>query len=115
MSGLVIGSLVVAVTVSLMVGVERPYPGVALGSGLLLALERAVAVWAMVLLALVVGDQALRGRLPDEISGRGVRHAAREELDALAGEAAEASSNTADRLGALEKAVEQLRHGQVSA
>lgn len=112
---LVIGSLLVAVVVSVVVGVDRPYPGVALGSGLLLELERAVAVWAVVLLALVVGDQALRGRLPDEISGRGVRYAAQEQLDALAGEAAEASSNTADRLGALEEAVEQLRQGQASA
>jgi hypothetical protein len=114
-SVLVIGSLLVAVVLSVVVGAERPYPGVALGSGLLLELERAVAVWAVVLLALVVGDQALRGRLPDEIGGRGVRYAAQEQLDALAGETAEVSSDAADRLGALEKAVEQLRQGQASA
>lgn len=68
------------VAVSVVVGADRPYLGVALGSGLLLELERAMAVWAVVLLARVVGDQALRGRLPDEIGGRGVRYAAREEL-----------------------------------
>lgn len=90
-------------------GVERPYPGVALGSGLLLALERAVAVWAVVLLALVVGDQALRGRLPDEISGRGVRYVAREQLDALAEHADEAGGAVADRLDELEATVDGMR------
>ena len=91
------------------IGVERPYPGVALGSGLLLELERAVAVWAIGLLGLVVGDQALRGRLPDEIGGRGVRYVPQERLDALAGEASGLGSEIAERLNALERAVAELR------
>lgn len=101
MSVLVIGSLVIAVGVSVVVGADRPYPGVALGSGLLLELERAVAVWAVVLLALVVGDQALRGRLPDEIGGRGVRYAAEERVDEVAG----ANGDLGDRVAALEAVV----------
>lgn len=99
-SVLVIGSLMIAVGVSVVVGADRPYPGVALGSGLLLELERAVAVWAVVLLALVVGDQALRGRLPDEIGGRGVRYAAEEQVD----EVADANGALSDRVEALEVA-----------
>lgn len=106
---LVLGSLLVAVAVSVGLDAERPYPGVALGSGLLLELERAVAVWVIVLLALVVGDQALRGRLPDEISGRGVRYVAREQFDALAEHADEAGGAVADRLDELETAVDGMR------
>lgn len=108
-SVLVVGSLLVAVVVSLAVGAERPYPGVALGSGLLLELERAVAVWAIVLLALVVGDQALRGRLPDEISGRGVRYVPQEQFEVLAGEAGGLGGEIAERLNALERADAELR------
>lgn len=99
----------VSVAVSIGLGAERPYPGVALGSGLLLELERAVAVWAIVLLGLVVGDQALRGRLPDEISGRGVRYADREQLVAVADHADGAGAAVVDRLGELEAAFEDLR------
>lgn len=50
-------------------------PGVALGSQALLAAERSVAFFAIWMLVLVVSAQALRGRLPIEISGRGVRYA----------------------------------------
>lgn len=50
-------------------------PGVALGSPALLAVERGLAFFAAWLLVLVVSAQALNGRLPIEVSGRGVRYA----------------------------------------
>lgn len=102
---LVIGSLVVAVAVSVALGSDRPYPGVALGSGLLLELERAMAIWAIVLLVLVVSDQALVGRLPDEISGRGVRYTPPGPLD----EASDADGDVPERLDELEQAVTMMR------
>lgn len=74
-AALVIAPIVLAVVVSVAIGSTHPYPGVALGSGFVLEVERALALWVTWLLALVVGDQALQGRLPDEISGRGVKYA----------------------------------------
>lgn len=109
---LVLGSLLGAVAVSVAIGADRPYPGVALGSGLLLELERAVAVWTIVLLVLVVGDQALRGGLPDEISGRGVRYAAQQQLDEAVERTTEAGNDLAHRIGAVEIALEALGSGQ---
>lgn len=102
---LVVGSFVIAATVSIAVGAERPYPGVALGSGLLLELERAVAIWAIFLLLLVVGDQALRGRLPDEIGGRGVRYVAQEQLDQVVQGSVEVDDDIVGRLEDLEAAL----------
>ena len=50
-------------------------PGVALGSRTLLVVERAIAFFAAWLLVLVVLAEAFNGRLPTEVSGRGVRYA----------------------------------------
>lgn len=52
-----------------------PLPSIALGSQALLVAERSVAFFAIWMLVLVVSVQALEGRLPIEISGRGVRYA----------------------------------------
>jgi hypothetical protein len=54
-------------------------PGIALGSQALLVAERAIAFFAIWMLVLVVAVQALEGRLPIEISGRGVRYADSDE------------------------------------
>lgn len=105
---LVIGLLVVAVVAGVAAGVDRPYPDYALGSGLLLVLVRLVAIWAAALFVLVVGDQALRGRLPIEISGRGVRYAAEERVDEVVG----ANGDLGDRVEALELAVEAFERGR---
>lgn len=70
--------------------------------------ERAVAVWAATLLVLVVVDKALRGRLPDEISGRGVRYIAEDRVDGVAG----ANRDLADRVGALEAGLEAFERRQ---
>jgi hypothetical protein len=50
-------------------------PSIALGSQALLVAERSVAFFAIWMLVLVVSVEALEGRLPIEISGRGVRYA----------------------------------------
>lgn len=54
---------------------EGALPGVALGSQTLLVVERGAAFFAVWLAVLVISVQALKGRLPIEISGRGVRYA----------------------------------------
>jgi hypothetical protein len=60
-------------------------PGVALGSEEVLVVERTVALFAAWILVLVVVTQGLGGKLPTEISGRGVKYVeadkAQEALD----------------------------------
>jgi len=50
-------------------------PGIALGSEALLAVERTAAFFVAWMLALMILAESCRGRLPLEISGRGVRYA----------------------------------------
>jgi hypothetical protein len=64
--------LVAAVGVSAVLGARHPYPGIALGSGLVLVLERAALLWVGALAALVVLGQAWRGRLPTSIGSQGL-------------------------------------------
>ena len=61
-----------------------PMPGVALGSLALLMAERTVALFAIWLLIVVVVIRAFRDQLPVEISGRGVRYADVEDVQAKA-------------------------------
>ena len=77
-----VGSVVlVGLAISVIVGVflieapAEPLPGVALGSGTILVVERIAALFGIGLLVLVVVVRALRGELPVEVSGRGVRYA----------------------------------------
>lgn len=75
-AALVIAGLLVGALLSGLAGPpEGSLPGVALGSVALLLVERAVAFFAAWMIVLVVVAQAARGRLPIEISGRGVRYA----------------------------------------
>lgn len=50
-------------------------PGVALDSPMILAVERSALLFATWLATLVILAQAWQGRLPIEVSGRGVRYA----------------------------------------
>lgn len=61
------------------VSTDEQLPGVALGSPTLLLVERAIAFFFGWLVLLVVSAHALRGRLPIEISGRGLRYADAEQ------------------------------------
>ncbi len=84
---LVVGGLVVSAAVNLWI--ERPevLPSIALGSHALLVAERAVAFFSIWLLGLVVVAQAIEGRLPTEISGRGIRYADGQATQARADQA----------------------------
>lgn len=79
-TGGLVGAAVAAATV------EPPprLPGVALGSTELLILERTVALFAGWMVLAVVVIEAWRGRLPLEISGRGVRYADVPAAEAMA-------------------------------
>ena len=71
----VLGSVTAAVVVAMVIATPRTLPGAALGSVLILRVEWAVALFAALLLAIVVLARAWEGRLPSEISGRGVKYA----------------------------------------
>ncbi len=77
-------------------------PGVALGSPMILAVERSALLFAAWLSTLVILAHAWDGRLPIEISGRGVRYADPAAVQASA-QAAE------DTLRKLEREFEMTR------
>ena len=108
--------LPLAIAVSVFVGlvtsalvnvwIEAPHdgalPGVALGSQTLLVVERAIAFFVAWLLVLVISVQAINGRLPIEISGRGLRYAEAERTqDSLV--------STRDAIQRLDDETGQLR------
>lgn len=75
--------LVAALVISLLEGSPERLPGVALGSDVLLHVERAAASFAIAVAILSVLTQAARGRLPTQLSTAGLAY------DADAAEAAE--------------------------
>ena len=91
------------------VWIEEPaadaLPGVALGSQTLLVAERGVAFFAIWLLVLVVMAQAFKGRLPIEVSGRGVRYADAESAQGAVADTEAALSVLRDDVADLRKAV----------
>ena len=93
--------LAVALAGSLAGGIPKSLPGVALVSPALLYAERTVAFFAALLLALVVLVRAFQGRLPSELSGRGVKYAEREATE-------EIRDTTATALEGLEVAYREL-------
>lgn len=99
----VLAGLAICVSLVLLVVADPsdPLPGIALGSALILAVERTVVLFAAWMLVLVVVARALRGELPTEISGRGVRYA-----DAEGTERAVADSRAA--LSRLDFELEEL-------
>ena len=76
--------LLAAICVSVLEGVPRTLPGVALGSPVLLHAERALALLAVTAAALSILVQATRGRLPIELSTSGLRYEAEAADDAAA-------------------------------
>jgi len=75
--------LVLAVGASLVSGIPESLPGVALGSSVTLHAERAAVFFVGLLLALVVLVRAFQGRLPSELSGRGVKYADRQGTEQI--------------------------------
>ncbi len=87
---------------------EGALPGVALGSQALLVAERGVAFFAIWLLVLVVSAQALQGRLPLEISGRGLRYADGSETQGSIASTEEALRRLDEETKALHRDVASL-------
>lgn len=99
----VIGGL--ATSVLLVVSMGAPdggLPGVALGSTLILAVERVVALFAAWMAMVIVVVRALAGDLPTEISGQGLKYA-----DAAT--AGRAAARTEAALDSLRSEIERLR------
>jgi len=76
--------LVAVILVSMIEGTPGVLPGVALGSPVLLHAERVLALVGVVIAALSVLAQAVRGRLPVELSTSGLRYEAEAADDAAA-------------------------------
>jgi hypothetical protein len=55
--------------------IPEPLPGVALGAAPVLVVERTAILFLAWMLALLILSESFHGRLPLEISGRGVRYA----------------------------------------
>jgi hypothetical protein len=87
---------------------EGALPGVALGSETVLVVERVLALFAAWLLVLVVVAQAFRGRLPTEVSGRGVRYADGSETQDSLASTQEALSELDGEMKAFRRHVEDL-------
>lgn len=107
------GSLLVSVSIGPVDG--DWLPGVALESPALLVVERTLAFFAAWLVVLVVGAQALQGRLPTEISGRGVRYADAQSTQATAVETEGSVRAMRDEIAALERTVLELKAGKSGA
>lgn len=81
-------------------------PGVALGSEEVLVAERAASVFAILFLGVLILVRAIQGELPEELSGRGVKYAARDAVDELRDRAAaqfEAYDNSLQELEAAQQ------------
>ena len=68
--------LAVSVLVSLLEGVPQQLPGVALGSDVLLHIERVSAIFAIVVAVLSVLHEATAGRLPTQLTTSGLAYEA---------------------------------------
>jgi hypothetical protein len=102
----VLGAVVANVTTGLPSG---SLPGVALDSAALLILERAVAFFAAWMVFVVVVGRALRGHLPIEVSGRGLRYAEAEILEETRTGAEDAMRDVWLELGRLGREVAELQ------
>lgn len=103
---LVIAGLCVAMLASALTGSgQDPLPAVALGSNHLLLVERAMAFFAAWMVCLVVIAEALRGRLPTELSSGGVRYADAEAVDTAKVDTAATTRDILSELERLDKTV----------
>jgi hypothetical protein len=95
-----IAILTAALAASLLEGTPARLPGVALGSALLVHLERTVAVLAISVAVLSVLAQAARGHLPTQLTTAGLVYEA--------GATAAAVAQLQDQVGRLRRDVESL-------
>lgn len=112
-ANVVVVGLVGAVITSVAAGVPTgSLPGVALGSEVLLLAERTVALFATWMLIAVVVIRALKDQLPVEISGRGVRYAEAESVQAKAAGTEHVLRGIHADIRWLRKMVAQLRKAE---
>ncbi len=107
LGSVLVAMLALALVASLATGTPAKLPGVALGSAVVLHAERTVALFAAVLLVLVVLVRAFQGQLPQELSGRGLKYADRQTT-------VEIRDTTAVALEELQTAQQEL-HARVEA
>jgi TolA-binding protein len=98
-------AIVAAIVISLIEGAPRRLPGVALGSTVLLHVERVAALFAVALAVVSVFAQANRGRLPTQLSTTGLGYPAEAEA---AEEAMAAIETLQDQLNELQQQVARL-------
>jgi hypothetical protein len=96
-----------AVAVTLIEGAPARLPGVALGSTVLLHVERAAALFAISVAVISVLAQAARGRLPTQLSTSGIAYDA-EETRATATALAELQHEVDRHQAALDGLAERL-------
>lgn len=112
-AGVVVLGLVGAVVASVAAGVPAgSLPGVALGSEVLLLAERTAALFGTWMLIAVVVIRALKDQLPVEISGRGVRYADAENVQAKAAGTEDVLRDIDIDIRWLRKMVGQLRKAE---
>jgi hypothetical protein len=100
--------IVTAVLVSLVEGSPDRLPGVALGSPVLLHVERAAAFFAIVVAIVSVLREAWRGRLPTQLTTAGLAY----EADVAAAEAVERLQGQLDELHGQVKTLTDLAFGE---
>lgn len=82
--GTIVGLLIVASIVgAAWTAMPDPLPGLAMGSKVVLFTERAATIFAVLFLLALVVIRAVQGKLPQELSGRGVKYAESDAVDAL--------------------------------
>jgi hypothetical protein len=107
---LVLGGLAVCAVASVAIkGSTDGLPGVALGSPALLALERTLAFFVGWVLVVLIAAEAWRGRLPLEVSGRGVRYADAPTSQTAIGATDAVLERMDDEIALLRREVVELR------
>jgi hypothetical protein len=72
-------AFVAALVITLLSGVPRPLPGIALGSESLFYIERGVAAFAALVIAMSLLGRGLKGELPSQVSTSGLTYPERLE------------------------------------
>jgi uncharacterized membrane protein len=112
-ASLVIVGLAGAVLASAVAGAPSDQlPGVALGSELLLLVERTLAFFAAWMIVVIVIGQALKGRLPTEISSQGVRYAEAESVQVTTAEVQKALRRLGRETRGLHGAISRIERKQ---
>lgn len=97
------GVLIAALAATLLAGAPERLPAVALGSVVLLHIERAAAMFAIVLAVVSVISQASRGRLPTQVTTAGLAYEAEAAADTKGG-----LENLQAQIDELQDSVDQL-------